>query len=121
MCPGTGATPGHDRSRCGPRSEEFYTIPPALGARMKSVVDGSQPGFEDVGVNLRRRQIRVSEHHLDGPEIGAAIEQMGRERMPQHVRADVAANPRLHPVLLEELPEYCRSRRASPPRSSSGQ
>ena len=28
MLPGeAGVTPGHDRSGCGPRSEEFYTIP----------------------------------------------------------------------------------------------
>ena len=32
----------------------------------------------------------MAEHDLDGPEIGAALQQMRRERMPQDVRAEVA-------------------------------
>ena len=61
----------------------------ALRTGMKAVVDRPQPRLEHVRVDLRRRQVGVAEHHLDRPEIRAAVEQMRREGMPQHVRADV--------------------------------
>ena len=54
---------------------------------MKSVVDRPQARLEHVRINLRRRQVGVAQHHLDGAQVGTAIEQMRRKRMPQHVRA----------------------------------
>src|SRR2546421_9899592 len=48
-------------------------------ARVKAIIDRSQPRFEDVRVDLRRRQIRVPEHQLDRAEVGAALEEMSRE------------------------------------------
>lgn len=44
-------------------------------------------------VDLRRRNIRMAEHHLDRPKIRAAFEQMRRERMSKHVRRDDWSNP----------------------------
>ncbi len=57
---------------------------------MELVVHGSKPRLEHVGVDLGRRQVRVAEHHLDGPQVGAALQEMRREGMPQDVRAEVA-------------------------------
>ena len=61
------------------------------GTRVEAIVDRPQPRLEHVRVDLRRRQIGVAEHHLDRAQIGAAFEQMRRERMAQDVRAERAA------------------------------
>src|SRR6266513_3854319 len=53
---------------------------------MELIIELLQPRPRDVRVDLRRRDVGVAEHHLDGAEIGAVLEQMGGERMPQHVR-----------------------------------
>ncbi len=45
----------------------------------------------DVGVALRRAQARVAEQLLNRAQIGAALEQVRRERVPQRVRADAEA------------------------------
>ena len=39
----------------------------------------------DMRIDLGRGDGRMSEHGLDGPEIGAPLEQMRGERMPQHM------------------------------------
>ena len=57
---------------------------------MKLVVRGAQPRLQHMRVNLRRRQVGVAEHHLDHPQVRAALEQVRRERVPQDVRAEVA-------------------------------
>jgi len=57
---------------------------------MELVVHGPEARLQHVRVYLCRRQIGMSKHHLDGPEIGAAIEEVRRERMPQHVRTKVS-------------------------------
>ena len=41
--------------------------------------------LRDMGVNLRRRNIRVTEQQLHHTQIGAVIEQMRRERVAQRV------------------------------------
>ena len=51
---------------------------------------GRPPGGagRDVRVDLRRREALVAEQLLDDPQVRAAVEQMGRERVPQRVRRD---------------------------------
>src|SRR2546423_4465655 len=66
---------------------------------MKLVIDLLQPRSRNVGVDLRRGDVRVAEHHLDGPQIGAVLQQMRGERMPQHVRRNVCADAGLPRVL----------------------
>ena len=44
--------------------------------------------FEDVGVDLRRRDVGVAEELLHRAQVGAAIEQVAREGEAQDVRAD---------------------------------
>src|ERR1043166_7070465 len=72
---------------------------------MKSIVDLAQTRLQDVRVNLRRRQVRVPEHCLNGAQIGAALEQMRRKRVPQHVRTQMRANARAAAVRLQQFPE----------------
>ena len=61
---------------------------------MKTIVQRPHPRIEDVRVDLRRRQIRMAEHHLDRAQVGAALEQMRRERVAQHVRAELTREAR---------------------------
>jgi len=42
----------------------------------------------DVGVELGRREIGVAKHRLDASEICTALEQVGRERVPEQVGVD---------------------------------
>src|SRR5262245_9279375 len=81
---------------------------------MEPIVDDAHAPLEDVCVDLRGGQIGVSEHHLDGAQIGAPLEQMRRKRVSQHVRADRSAQPRLPDVRFQDLPEtYTRQARSA--------
>ena len=42
----------------------------------------------DVRVELGCGEVRVPEHLLHAPQVGAALEQVRRERVPQEVRVD---------------------------------
>src|SRR6185437_5993953 len=62
----------------------------AHGERSASWVGGSigseQAIGVDGGINLRRRQRRVAEQFLDGAQIAAAAQQVGREAVAERVR-----------------------------------
>src|SRR5262245_5208920 len=72
---------------------------------VKTIVDRSQPGFEHVRVDLGRRQIAVAEHHLDSAQIGAALQQMRREGVPQDVGTQRARKVGAAPVVFQNFPE----------------
>src|SRR5438067_10785525 len=55
-----------------------------------------------VRVELGRGQIRVAEHLLDAAQVGAALEEMSRERVAQQVGMDA---PGLEPRALGEAAE----------------
>ncbi len=59
---------------------------------VESFVHGPQPRLEHVRVDLRGRQVGMAKHHLDGTQVGSAFEQVRRERVAQHVRADRGAD-----------------------------
>ena len=44
--------------------------------------------LSDVRVDLRRREVRMTEQQLYHAQIGAVIEEMRRERVSQRVRGD---------------------------------
>src|SRR5262245_56601915 len=64
-------------------------------------------------INLRGRQVRVAEHHLDRAEIRAALQEMRREGMTEHVRAERTANAGAASVRLEIFPEAHPRQRAA--------
>src|SRR5262245_17995417 len=72
---------------------------------MESIVYGAKPGFENMCVNLRRRQIGMPQHRLNGPKIRTVFKQMRGKRVSQHVRADRPWKAGAQPVRLEILPE----------------
>src|SRR5262245_28475589 len=73
--------------------------------RMEPIVHRAQARFEDVRVDLRRGQIGMAEHHLNRAQVGAALEQMRRERVPHDVWAQRAPQAGLASVALQNLPE----------------
>jgi hypothetical protein len=48
----------------------------------------SSPAVRDVGVQLGRAEIGVAEHLLHATEVGAALEEVRRERVPEQMRMD---------------------------------
>src|SRR5581483_3188166 len=76
-----------------------------LRTRMVAVVHRAHAMLQHVRVNLRRREIRVAKHQLDCAQVGAALQQVRREGMTQHVRADGRAQACLARIRLEDLPE----------------
>src|SRR5579859_316444 len=67
---------------------------------MGTVVDASQPATVDVAVDLRRRERAVAEELLDHPEVGAALEQVGGEGVPETmgVGDEAAQRARIEPA-----------------------
>jgi hypothetical protein len=53
---------------------------------MASVIDLAQAAAVDVAVHLGCREGAVPKQLLDDAQVGAALEQMGRERMPEAMR-----------------------------------
>src|SRR5205085_12089912 len=59
-----------------------------LRPRMPFAVDLQQALELEMRVLLRRAERAVTEQLLDGAQVGAALEKMGRERVAQRVRVD---------------------------------
>ena len=58
----------------------------------------------------------MSEELLDDPQIGAALQQVGREAVPQRVRRDPVAEPGRLRRALHDMPRLL----AAKPRSRAG-
>src|SRR6201984_2924663 len=84
-----------------------------LGARVMRLVNRLQSLFHYVSVNLSGENIRMSEHHLDGPKIGSPVEQMGREAVPQRVGLQRLPQASFLPVLSHNFPDGNAVHRAS--------
>src|SRR3954464_3306325 len=56
------------------------------GTRMCRFVDGPQSLAGQMGVDLGRRQIRMTEQLLHGPQVGSAFQQVRSVRVPEGVR-----------------------------------
>ena len=67
----------------------------------------------DVRVYLGRGYVRVSQHNLDRSQVGAALEEVGRERMPEGMGTYLSGYARFERVILYYLPEAL-ARHASP-------
>src|SRR5688572_32501468 len=63
-------------------------------------VDGLHAGRADVRVDLRRAEALVAEQFLNAADVGAAIEQVGGETVPQGVRSGPLIEARSLEVLF---------------------
>ena len=82
-----GSSPRPERDRAPPR------------VRVRVEVRVATVSIGDVRVPLRRPDVGVAEHLLDAPQVGAALEQVGRERMAEEVRVDTT---RLEPGAVRQ-------------------
>ena len=53
---------------------------------MRRFVDRPEALAGEVGIDLSRRQVCVTEQFLHGPKVGSAFQQMGSVRVPEGVR-----------------------------------
>ncbi len=66
----------------------------------------AQAVIGDVGVDLGGGDVGVAEQRLHDPQVRAALQQVGRERVAQHVRADLCRiDARVQRGLLQQLAE----------------
>ena len=85
-----------------------------LSSRMESAMDFDEITSVYMGIDLRRRNIGMSEQFLDDAQIGAAFEQMRCKRMPEGMGGDPFFNLRSVCVLLNDIPDcHSRKRRTS--------
>src|ERR1700753_281231 len=75
-----------------------------LGAGMGVAVDREQPLDLDVGGFLGGRQRRMAEQLLDRPQVGAALQQVGGERVAQRVRMHPPGKRSLLHPAIEDAP-----------------
>jgi len=71
-----------------------------LRARVRTVVDATQAPSVHMRIDLRRRERAVAEQLLDRPQVGAALQQVRREGVPQQMRVHAAG---VETCLLGEL------------------
>ena len=83
---------GTPRTFQTPSAYNHWPLFPA--PRVRLPVDLQQLRGVDVRVALRRAQARVPEQLLDRAQVGAALQQVRRERMAQRVRADAPSAAR---------------------------
>jgi hypothetical protein len=72
---------------------------------MKLPVHCLQPLLIHMGVNLSGRDVGVSEHFLDYPEIRPVTQQMGGETVAKEVRIDVRLQSGPAGPILYDLPD----------------
>ena len=94
--------------------------------RVAGRVDLAQPVDGDQRVDLRRRHRGVAEQFLDDADVGAAVEQVGGEGVPQRVRRDLrrstpaprsAADRRIDQALCRDSGPPRTLRNSAPPRT----
>ena len=72
---------------------------------MKLTMHSLQPLLIDMGIDLCRRYVGVTQHLLDDSQIRAVAEQMCREAVTEKVRIDVLCQSGPLCVLLNNLPD----------------
>src|ERR1700732_5377777 len=76
-----------------------------LRPRVKLSVHCLEPLLIDMGINLRRRDVRVSEHFLNNAQIGAVAQQMCGEAMSEQMWINVFLQTRVSRFFLHDLPD----------------
>ena len=72
---------------------------------MRLVIDILELFADEGRIDLRRGDVRMTEHFLNGMDIRTVFQQMCRERMAQRMRCDCLFDAGLRLVVLDELPE----------------
>jgi len=64
-----------------------------------------QSFLDNMGIDLRRRNIAMAKHQLDRAQIRAAFQKMGGKTVPEHVRREGHAQSSLAPIGRKDLPD----------------
>ena len=72
---------------------------------MVALVNIAQAVGGDLGIYLRCGYIRMAQHLLHGPQIGAVLQQVGGKGMPQGMRGNLPVDAGLAHVLFQDFPE----------------
>ena len=74
---------------------------------MKFPMHSFEPLLVDMRVNLRRGNVRVPEHFLYDPQIGAVSEQMRGKTVPEQVRINILFQSGSLRLFFHNLPDPC--------------
>ena len=72
---------------------------------MKLSMDSFQALLIDMGINLRRGDIGVTEHFLDDAQVGAVAQQMRRKTVPQQMRVNIFFQSGMSRDFFHDLPD----------------
>lgn len=72
---------------------------------MRLVIDILELFADEVRIDLRRGDVRMTEHFLNGMDIRTVFQQMCRELMAQRMRRDRLFDAGFCLIVLDELPE----------------
>ena len=70
---------------------------------MRSIVNLGQMLKIEMGINLRRGDMRMSQHFLHGTQITAGLQQMGSKGVPQDMRMHILVYTLLPGSALESM------------------
>ena len=68
------------------------------------MVDGFETLAGDVGIDLGRGDAGVAEEFLNDAQVGTVFEEVSGEAVPEHVRRDVAIDPRTEASFFDARP-----------------
>src|SRR3990167_8415494 len=116
------ASPTPNSRFCWAKTEPPSTAshPIASTARVVLLVQLPQSLPRYLGVDLRGRNVGVSQQHLHHAQISTVVEQVCRKRMAQGVRRQVLGDARVQRVLLDQLPEHLAAHRITARRHKQG-
>src|SRR5205085_2882798 len=86
---------------------------------MKSSMHGFETLLIYVRVNLCGRDVRVAQHFLNDPEVGAIAEQMGGKTVPQKMRIDIGLHTGAFGMFLYDLPNASGGELSAPCRKKN--
>ena len=72
---------------------------------MKLSMDSFQALLIDMGINLRRGDIGVTEHFLNDAQVGAVAQQMGGKTVSQQMRINIYFQPGTPGDFFYDLPD----------------
>src|SRR6266567_1923625 len=72
---------------------------------MKLIIELLQPRPRNMRVDLRRGDVRMAKHQLDGSEVRSVLQKMRGEGVPQHMGRDMRLDPGLPRVFDDLHPE----------------
>src|SRR5204863_8503400 len=89
---------------CPLRSGKLQTCPHSSGTGVSLVIAVAQALGRHMSVDLGSSKVAMPQQLLDAANVGAGVEQVGGETVPQRVRTGARVEARLGKVLLQQPP-----------------